>query len=51
MKLTKNLGMLLLGVWLILTGLMPLLNRGFPALGTLMSILAAAAGALILLGR
>ena len=51
MKLTKNLGMLFLGIWLILTGLMPLLNRGSSTLGTLMSILAAAAGALILMGR
>jgi len=51
MKLTKNLGTLLLGIWLILTGLMPLLNLSFSALGTLMAILAIAAGALILLGR
>ncbi len=51
MKLTKNLGMLLLGVWLILTGLIPLLNLSFSALGTLMAILAIAAGVLILLGR
>lgn len=26
MKLTRNLGMLLLAVWLVLTGLVPLLN-------------------------
>jgi hypothetical protein len=48
MKLTKNLGMLLLGVWLILTGVIPLLNLSFSGLGTLMAILAIAAGALIL---
>jgi hypothetical protein len=51
MKLTKNLGMLLLGVWLILDGLIPLLNLSFSGLGTLMAILAIAAGAFILLGR
>jgi hypothetical protein len=51
MKLTRNLGMLLLGIWLIMTGLIPLLNLGFSSLGTLMGILAIAAGALILLGR
>jgi hypothetical protein len=51
MKLTKNLGMLLLGIWLILTGLIPLLNLGLPVLGTVMTILAIAAGVLILLGR
>jgi hypothetical protein len=49
--LTKNLGMLLLGVWLILGGLQPLLNVGFPGVGTIMSILAIAAGVLILIGR
>ena len=51
MKLTKNLGMLLLGIWLILQGLIPLLNLSFSGLGTLMAILAIAAGAFILLGR
>ena len=51
MKLTKHLGMLLLGIWLIFTGLIPLLNLSFSPLGTLMAILATAAGALILLGR
>jgi len=50
-KLTKNLGMLLLGIWLILGGLIPLLNLSFSGLGTLMAILAIAAGAFILLGR
>jgi hypothetical protein len=51
MKVTKNLGMLLLGCWLILTGLIPLLSLSFSGLGTLMAILAIAAGALILVGR
>jgi hypothetical protein len=51
MKLTKNLGMLLLGFWLILTGLIPLLSLSFSGLGILMAILAIAAGVLILLGR
>jgi hypothetical protein len=51
MKLTKNLGMLLLGLWLVLTGLIPLLQLSFMALGTLLGILAIAAGVLILLGR
>jgi hypothetical protein len=50
-KLTKNLGMLLLGFWLILTGLIPLLSLSFSGLGILMAILAIAAGVLILLGR
>ena len=51
MKLTRNLGMLLLGIWLILSGLIPLLSLSFSGLGMLMAILAIVAGALILLGR
>lgn len=51
MKVTKNLGMLLLSVWLIVSGLIPLLNLSFSGLGTIMAILAIAAGALIIVGR
>ncbi len=47
----NNLGFLLLAIWLILTGLLPLLSISFPAAGTLMSLLAIAAGVLILMGR
>jgi hypothetical protein len=43
--------MLLLAVWLVLTGLIPLLNLGFSGLGTVMAILAIAAGIFIALGR
>jgi hypothetical protein len=51
MKMPKNLGTLLLGIWLIATGLIPLLNLSFSGLGTIMAILAIAAGALMLAGR
>ena len=51
MKFTKTLGMLLLGIWLIVTGLIPLLNLSFSGLSTLMAVLAIAAGALIILGK
>ena len=51
MKQSKNLGMVLLGIWLIVTGVIPLLNLSFSGLGTFMAILAIAAGALISLGR
>jgi hypothetical protein len=51
MILNRNLGMLLLAIWLILTGLIPLLGLSVAGLGTLMAILAVAAGALILAGR
>ena len=51
MRMTKNVGMLLLAVWLIVTGLIPLLNLSFSGLGVIMAILAIAAGALIIVGR
>ena len=51
MKFTRDVGMLLLAVWLILTGLVPLLNFSFSGLGTVMAILAIAAGVLIVVGR
>jgi len=51
MKLTRNIGMLLLAVWLILTGLVPLLNLSFSGLGMLMAVLAIASGVLLAIGR
>ncbi len=50
-RLTRNLGMLLLAIWLILTGLMPLLNLSFQGVGTVMAVLAIASGVLLLIGR
>jgi len=48
----RNLGMLLLGLWLILTGLLPLLNmRLSSTVTTGLSILGIVAGILILLRR
>jgi hypothetical protein len=48
----RNLGLLLLGVWLILTGLLPLLNvRVSPTVTTVLAVVAIAAGVLILLRR
>ena len=51
MKLTKNLGMLLLSIWLILTGLIALVSFSFQGLFLIMAVLAIIAGVLILLGR
>ncbi len=51
MRLTKNVGMLLLAVWLILTGAVPLLNLSFSGLSTVMAVLAIAAGILIIVNR
>ncbi len=48
---TKNLGLLLLGIWLILTGALPFVNVTFAHTGLILSALAIAAGVLILLGR
>ncbi len=46
---TNNLGMLLLAIWLILTGLTAFISLG--ALGILLPLLALLAGILILIGR
>ena len=51
MKLTKSLGMLLLGIWLILTGLMQIVTLPIPEMDFIMALLAIVAGVLILLGR
>jgi len=51
MRITKRLGILLLSIWLILTGLMGILHLDFSGLGTIMAILALAAGVLLLLER
>ena len=50
MKITKNVGMLLLAIWLILWGLMAAVP-GFALPSIIMAVLAIAAGVLILLGR
>lgn len=50
-RLGKNTGMLLLGVWLILTGLLPFLRVSLPYGTTLLPLLAVVAGILLLVGR
>ncbi len=49
MNITKNLGMLLLAIYLILLGIIALVHIAIPVLVT--GILALAAGILILIGR
>lgn len=51
MKITRRLGMLLLAIWLILTGLASLFNVSFSGMGIIVGILALAAGILLLLDR
>jgi hypothetical protein len=49
MKITKNLGMILLAIWLIVTGILQLVSIAIPAM--LMAIIAIAAGVLILISK
>ena len=42
---------LLLGIWLVLTGLLPFVHITFANMGSILAVLAVAAGSLILLGR
>ena len=51
MKITGNIGMLLLSLWLIVTGVIPLVKLSFSGLPTVMAILAIVAGVLIAIGR
>jgi hypothetical protein len=51
MVLTRNMGMLLLGIWLILTGLLQIASISIPGIGIIMALLAIIAGILILMGR
>ena len=47
----KNLGMLFLAIWLIVTGLTQVVSIPIPSIGIIQAILAIAAGVLLLLSR
>ncbi|MFC1835550.1 hypothetical protein ACFL2Q_12565 [Thermodesulfobacteriota bacterium] len=51
LKVTKSLGMLLLGIWLIVTGLLTALSVGNPMVHVLLALFGIAAGVLIVLDR
>ena len=51
MRLTRNVGMLLLGIWLILTGLLQVVSISISGIGSILALLAIVAGILILIGR
>jgi len=51
MKITKNLGFLLLGIWLIISGLSQVMSIPVESLGMILAILGIASGAMIILGR
>lgn len=48
---SEEIGMILLGVWVLATGLLSLVDISFQGRGLILNLLAIAAGALILLGR
>jgi len=51
MNITKNIGMILLALYLIVTGLIGLFGINLGQLSVIMPILALAAGILVLIGK
>ena len=51
MRRNQNLGMLLLGGWLVVSGLLQVVSIAIPGIGVILAVVAIAAGVLILLGR
>jgi hypothetical protein len=51
MTITKNLGMLLLSIYLIVMGAIPLLHLSFASMDLIVAVLAIASGVFILIGR
>ena len=51
MRLTRSAGLIVLAIWLILTGLIAIVNFSFTGLSIIMAILAIVAGALLLIRR
>ncbi len=47
---SRNWGLMVLSIWLIATGLLPLLKISLPGGAMLLAVLAVAAGALLLIG-
>jgi hypothetical protein len=47
----KNLGMILLGIWLILNGLIGLVQLSFSGLPMMMAVLALIAGVFVITGK
>jgi len=50
-RLSGNLGIVLLSIWLILTGLLPLLKINVPYSGIVLAVLAVITGILLLIRR
>ncbi len=49
--LQRRLGLVLLGIWLVITGLMQLVDIRVDALPQILAVLAIAAGVLLIAGR
>jgi hypothetical protein len=49
--MSRSKGMILLGVWVILTNLLPLLSIHIPSSGLLLTVLGIVAGVLLLVDR
>lgn len=49
--ITKNIGMILLALWLIATGMIAVFGLSFREMPLVMGLVAIAAGVLILIGR
>lgn len=48
LKVNKNLGMMLLSIWLIITGLLQVVSIPIPSIDIILAILAIAAGVMII---
>jgi hypothetical protein len=46
----RNIGVLLLGIWLVATGLAHLLHLSFSGMSTIMAVIATVAGVLLIMG-
>ena len=51
MKVDRQLGFLLLGIWLVAQGLTQFIRLSFQGMGVIMGILAIAAGVLLIIRR
>lgn len=49
--MNRKLGLILLSIWLIVTGLQKFISIPIPYLGNIMAVIAIAAGILILIGK
>lgn len=51
MRTARTLGITLLAIWLIATGVLQFIHLAIPGLGAILAVLAIVAGVLLLIGR